>query len=60
MSDAVVAPDCSITSGATVRKLNTIATVKGWSMRRTPVRAAYYGVISDRACGGAARDTEVG
>ena len=62
MSEAVVAPDCSMTSGATVRKLSLAATVKGWSMRfgRTPVGTANYGIVTDRACGGAACNSEVG
>lgn len=44
MSDAVVAPDCSITSGATTDMLINVV-FWGYKEKHTPVRAADNGVV---------------
>jgi hypothetical protein len=62
MSDAVVAPHCSITSGATgcLSQIRCVACVV-WETLRTPVRAPNDSIIA--CCAGGcrvARDTKVG
>lgn len=58
MSEAVVAPDCSITSGATVVLVNDGKEFTG-SRDRTPVWTAYNCSIAHGASGSAACNTEV-
>lgn len=60
ISDAVVAPDCSITSGATIgQDINARIQHLLRIYLRTPVRAPHYRVVPYCACRRAACDTEV-
>lgn len=60
ISDAVVAPDCSITSGATIGQVINAHVQHLLRMYlRTPVRAPHHRVVSHCACRRAARDAEV-
>lgn len=63
MSDDVVAPDCSMTSGATLiihRKVSMRRVFRrsGESLR-TPVRTANYGIVSDCTCSRTAGHAEI-
>ena len=58
ISEAVVAPDCSITSGATGTDISKLAVP---SLRiRTPIWTPNYGIIAHASCCGITGDTEVG